>query len=552
MMRIEIEFGAGNGFGALKRWALLLLPLVAVAVVLWLWSRPILGTLSPFALAFVFAYLLNPAVDWISGERRRRFRIHRGFAILILFLFLTAVFLGVIAYIVPGIVRESAQFANLVRTEYFPQFRDSIQPKVDEWFSRRDLVKNGNFGQWRGEGLPTDWEVSSWGTARRAAEGDGGVLLETSGSDWVLRQELAGLEGGKIYTLEVESGPHTEGPPWRLFIWGGVKEDNNLAAKIHETILGGTEASAVEIEIPGETRGGAIAILGPATGETASRLRVESIRLLGPPPFPYFTVSYWIDWYEKNRERFTWASLSQVVTYGFRGAGVVAGGAGGIWTWMSSTLGGVISVAVYLSLILVIVFYMLLDFTAFKRSCADLVPENYRERFLDVMSEIDRSVGGFIRGQATVCLIVGLLVMISLLLIGVPFAILIGLGAGIFGFIPYLGPVMGLAPAVILTLLEFLDTGPDHTAQWVCIKLGLIVVSFLLIQMAEGLLISPKVMSESVDVPPLVVMGTLMLGGGIAGVTGMVLAIPAYCILRVLVSQYRKELSRIVKVTSSD
>jgi predicted PurR-regulated permease PerM len=76
------------------------------------------------------------------------------------------------------------------------------------------------------------------------------------------------------------------------------------------------------------------------------------------------------------------------------------------------------------------------------------------------------------------------------------------------------------------------------------LKLGLVVGSFMLIQMAEGFLISPKVMSESVDVPPLVVMGTLMLGGSIAGVTGMVLAIPSYCILRVLVAEYRKEVRK--------
>lgn len=188
---------------------------------------------------------------------------------------------------------------------------------------------------------------------------------------------------------------------------------------------------------------------------------------------------------------------------------------------------------------------MLLDFAAFKKNCYNLVPDDFRPRFKKFMGDVDRSVGGFIRGQATVCAIVGSLVGISMAMLGVPFALPIGLGVAIFGFIPYLGPVIGITPAILFTVLESFEPGQEEAS--LAIRLGLVVGVFLLIQMAEGFLISPKVMAESVDVSPLVVMGTLMLGGSIAGVTGMVLAIPVYCVLRVLVKEYRKEVSALEK-----
>jgi len=398
-MRIEIDFGSRDDRNLGYRWFLYALPIAFLCLVLFFWWRPILETLSPFALAFVFAYLLNPVIDFLSGENRTRFRMHRGFALGILFILLVALVAIVLGFLVPAIAEESAEFAKRMRDEVYP----ILQEKIDE------------------------------------------------------REE----------------------------VW-----------------------------------------------------------------LPYTQPAFWIDLYEENREHLTFENLSKVLTYGYRGAGMVAEGAGGVWVWMSRTVGGVVSFVVYLSLVAVIMFYMLLDFSSFKKSCYQLVPEDYRPRFKRFMGDIDRSVGGFIRGQATVCAIVGTLVGISMAILGVPFAILIGLGTAIFGFIPYLGPVMGLTPAVVLTVLESFEPNNEETS--LAIRLLLVIGSFLLVQMAEGFLISPKIMSESVDVSPLVVMGSLMMGGAIAGVTGMVLAIPVYCVLRVLLKEYRKELAKTPSETPSD
>ncbi len=390
-MKIEIDFGSNTDRKRLNRMLLYIGPLLVLVLVLFFWWRPILETLSPFALAFVFAYLLNPVIDFLSGERRDRFRMHRGFALGILLLILLLIIGIVLGILIPMIGEEASDFAGKMRKEILPILKEEMTEKKEVWL-------------------------------------------------------------------------------------------------------------------------------------------------------PYTEAAFWAELYEENKALFTFENFSKVLTYGYRGAGMVAEGAGGVWVWMSHTGGGVISFAVSFSLVGVIMFYMLLDFSSFKKSCYGLVPQDHRTRFKRFMGDIDQSVGGFIRGQATVCAIVGTLVGVSMALLGVPFALLIGLGTAIFGFIPYLGPVMGLTPAVVLTILESFE--PANAESSLAIRLLLVIGAFLLVQMAEGFLISPKVMSESVDVSPLVVMGALMLGGAIAGVTGMVLAIPVYCVLRVMLREYRKELSR--------
>lgn len=538
-MRIEVEFGERGGkSGGAYRIALILLPFILIGLCLWFWAGPILSTLSPFALAFVFAYLLNPAIDWLAGENRERFRMHRAFAILILILFLLGIAGGVVAYIVPGIVRETLSFANWVQREIYPTVREELKPGADRWFPEGKLIENGDFSVWE-DGSPKAWKVTGDGAVEPTPEETSGILLGDSTSEWRLVQNVGSLVGDNTFTLTARSGAHTrEGGSIALHLLLSDSQTDSTTTQTFELNAG--QDLAWKVYLPASIRSGKLEILPGGSGSGAFHL--GSVQLLKPIPFPYLQPSYWVDWFEKNSHRFSLASIGRIATYGLRGAGMVAGGAGGIWTWISDRMGGAVSFFIYASLLIVIMFYMLLDFAAFKRSCLELLPDAYQGRVASILTDIDRSVGGFIRGQATVCLFVGGLVMLSMLVLRVPFAILIGLGAGIFGFIPYLGPVIGLAPGVILTLMEYLD--PELTARWVTIKLGLVVGSFMLIQMAEGMIISPKVMSESVDVPPLVVMGTLMLGGSIAGVTGMVLAIPTYCILRVLVAEYRKELRR--------
>ncbi|MCA9449508.1 MAG: AI-2E family transporter, partial [Candidatus Omnitrophica bacterium] len=159
-MRFEFDFGSDKGKRPLQKWGLYLIPAVFVAIALWLWLDPILSTLSPFALAFIFAYLINPAVDAISGDNRKKFRINRALSIFILLGVTLLLFISVIAYVVPNLIRESSVFASHFRHRIFPVLKEEIQPRLDHWFARRNVISNQAFLDWNSEnGLPTGWEV---------------------------------------------------------------------------------------------------------------------------------------------------------------------------------------------------------------------------------------------------------------------------------------------------------------------------------------------------------------------------------------------------------
>lgn len=544
-MRIDIDFQSPRWDGGIYRAFLVVLPILLVVLALWFWSGPILETLSPFALAFILAYLFNPVIDWIAGERRERFRIHRGLAIVLLYLSVMWILFVTVSTVLPAVFREGSQFARKVRKDYLPALSERVQPVFEEWFSPQILVRNGRFTEWE-DGHPADWELSPEALIRPLLEEAGGARIQSNtGGHWALRQSVSDLVGEETYTLIARArAVHDAGRAWsvRLAVWTATPE-----IEVTTPVLQWSQAIPskgflrMDIFVPEGLYWGYLEIL-PPSGVSETSLHLQSARLQKPPPLPFLDPHYWVSLYHSNLDRLTWSNFVTVLSYGLRGAGMVAGGAGGLWAWVYRRVGGLVSVVIYLTFLLVIVFYMLLDFAAFKRSCVELVPAKWRGRFLEVAGQLDHQLGGFIRGQLIVCLCVGGLVSFFLILLRVPFAPLIGMLAGMFNFVPYLGPAIGLGPAVFLTLLEFFD--PDSTANWVLTKLFLVIGSFGLVQTLDGFFISPRIMSRTVDVEPLVVIGALMLGGGIGGVTGMVLAIPGYCVIRVFVGQYRAELAK--------
>ncbi len=544
-MRIEIDFQSPRWGGGFYHAFLIVLPIILVVLALWLWTGPILETLSPFALAFILAYLFNPIIDWIAGEKRTRHRIHRGLAILLLYLAVAWIIFITISTVLPAVFREGSQFTRKVRKDYLPALSERVQPVFEEWFSPQILVKNGRFTEWEKK-LPMDWEIAPGVDIQQLPEeGDGVRIQSTAGIRWALRQSVSDLVGDETYTLLTRTQTvRDSGRTWsvRLAVWTATREIETTSPVFQwcQTIPS-KGFLRTDIFVPAGLYWGYFEILPPSGAGDVS-LQLQGSRLQKPPPIPFLDPHYWVTLYHAKRDQFTWSNFATVLGYGMRGAGLVAGGAGGVWAWAYRRVGGMVSMAIYLTFLLVIMFYMLLDFAAFKRSCIELVPMQWRGRFLEVAHELDRQLGGFIRGQLLVCLCVGGLVSFFLIVLRVPFAPLIGMLAGLFNFVPYLGPAIGLGPAVILTLLEFFD--PGSTANWVLTKLILVIGSFGLVQSIDGFFISPRIMSRTVDVEPLVVMGALLLGGGIGGVTGMVLAIPGYCFLRVFVGQYRAELAR--------
>lgn len=177
----------------------------------------------------------------------------------------------------------------------------------------------------------------------------------------------------------------------------------------------------------------------------------------------------------------------------------------------------------------ILAFYLLKDLPAIKETIVSLVPVKYRDNFLHLTKEIDVAVGGFLRGQLLIALIVGVTISIYLLIIGVKFAVLLGLLAGILNIIPYFGPIVGGAIAALVALFQ----SPTLAL--------LVIIGMIVIQQVDGLLISPNIMRQTVNLHPVVIILALLIGGSFFGFLGLLLAIPVAAVGKALLIHYYYE-----------
>lgn len=185
---------------------------------------------------------------------------------------------------------------------------------------------------------------------------------------------------------------------------------------------------------------------------------------------------------------------------------------------------GVLSALPVLVLSPVLAFYMLKDLERLKKAFVQLVPESVRPQAVSLATEIDRVVGGFVRGQLIVALMVGIMASIGLSLLGVRFSLLLGIFAGIGELIPYFGPVIGAIPAVFFALTDSL------------LLAAKVVVLFAVIQQIESSIISPRIVGPRVGLHPLVVIFALLAGGKLAGFWGLLVAVPGAAVIKVILN----------------
>ncbi len=189
------------------------------------------------------------------------------------------------------------------------------------------------------------------------------------------------------------------------------------------------------------------------------------------------------------------------------------------------------SYVAFVGIVPIITFFMIKDKRLFKRALIAQVPNRYFELFLNVLQKVDSQVTKYIQGQAIDALIVGLLSVIGLFIINlvfdnpVPYFVIIGMIAGVANLIPYLGPYVGAVPAIILTVLNN-PANVGYIIFW-------IIVVFILVQLIDNNLVSPMVVSKSVNMHPITVVIAVVIGGNIAGVFGMLFAVPFWGIIKV-------------------
>jgi len=168
-------------------------------------------------------------------------------------------------------------------------------------------------------------------------------------------------------------------------------------------------------------------------------------------------------------------------------------------------------------------FYILKDFDVFERTVITYVPKAHRRNVVRMVKDIDLALGSYIRGQLIVCVIVGALAYSGYLLIGMPYALLFAGIVAVTNIIPYLGPFFGAAPALLMAA----------TVSWKMMLLVAVVNTAC--QMLEGNVISPQVVGRSLHMHPLMIIFAVLVGGELAGVIGMILAIPIFATCKVII-----------------
>lgn len=187
-----------------------------------------------------------------------------------------------------------------------------------------------------------------------------------------------------------------------------------------------------------------------------------------------------------------------------------------------------------LSIVIVpfILFYLLKDGEKLPEYILKLLPPRLRDDTREVFGEADKQLSAYIQGQLIVAFFIGVMVFIGFLIIGMKYALLLGVLAMFTSVVPYIGPAIAITPAVIIALV---------TSPFMLVKLAIV---WTVVQLVEGNIISPQVMGKTLFIHPVTIIFVLLTAGSLFGVAGVILGIPAYAILRVLVSHIFKLFKR--------
>jgi predicted PurR-regulated permease PerM len=174
----------------------------------------------------------------------------------------------------------------------------------------------------------------------------------------------------------------------------------------------------------------------------------------------------------------------------------------------------------------VVAFYMLYDWDNMVTKVDKWLPRDHSATIREIMSDINIAIAGFVRGQGTLCLILGIFYGVSLSVVGLNFGLLIGLFAGIISFVPYVGSITGLVLSLGVALVQF---WPD----W--IPVAIVAGIFVIGQFVEGNILQPKLVGQSIGLHPVWLMFALFAFGSLFGFTGLLIAVPAAAAVGVIV-----------------
>jgi putative permease len=181
-----------------------------------------------------------------------------------------------------------------------------------------------------------------------------------------------------------------------------------------------------------------------------------------------------------------------------------------------------------------LMFFFLKDGREMKKQFVSMVPNRYFEFTLDLLYKMDSQLGNYLRGQFVDAAVFGAMSIVALWILGVNYFVFLGVFAGLANLIPYVGPIAGAIPAVIVAVLGTGDLGSALP----------VIIAYVILKLLDDFVVAPYVVASSVEMHPVIVLIAIMVGGELFGVLGMLLAVPVTGFFKVVlqegISTYRK------------
>lgn len=204
----------------------------------------------------------------------------------------------------------------------------------------------------------------------------------------------------------------------------------------------------------------------------------------------------------------------------------IADALGGIAVGLTSFVGALTGFVLSIVTVPFILFYLLKDGDKLPELFIQMLPPRMRKEARLIAKEADHQISSYIQGQILVAICIGIMVSIGFFIIGMDYALLLGVLAMFTSVVPYLGPLIAITPAVIIAIV---------TSPFMIIKLAVV---WTVVQLIEGKFISPQIMGKSLQIHPITIIFVLLTSGSLFGVAGVVLGIPGYAVLKVFVTHF--------------
>ena len=193
---------------------------------------------------------------------------------------------------------------------------------------------------------------------------------------------------------------------------------------------------------------------------------------------------------------------------------VVVSAASGVLARTAAGVQHTLSIVIGLAIMPIFLFYLLRDQEELSEGFFSMLHPSLRRHVRNILAIADRTVGAYMRGQLILGVFVGVFVFIGLAVMGIPFSVLLGIISGVTELLPVVGPILGAIPGLLVTLA----TSPE--------KFFWVLILYVAVQQVENAVLVPRIQGQAVHLHPVVVMVVLIVGSEVAGIWGMVVAVP--------------------------